>query len=104
MRRRSTLATDSMDLLLDTITNTFGGILLLALLLVLLIRQTTNQETTTQAADSADIQRLQSRIDELTATRSSLQQSLAAQQITSQLTPDAASQQLQAFLVELGYE
>lgn len=42
MRRKHRAASaDSLDLLLDTITNTFGGILLVAILLVLLVRNTT---------------------------------------------------------------
>ncbi len=45
--RRRHGTNDSFDLFLDTITNTFGGILLLALLLVLMIRETAEVATET---------------------------------------------------------
>ncbi len=98
MRRRSPIANDSMDLLLDTITNTFGGILLLALLLVLLIRQTSDPKISPQATSPARIQQIEARLQELSAVRESLQQSIAAQQITTQLTADKVSEELIAQL------
>ena len=82
-RRRNSLATDSFDLLLDTITNTFGGVLLLALLLVLLIKessQSKSQDANTAASSAQQAQTLTSRIDELTSRKAMLVQSIEMQQ------------------------
>lgn len=48
MRGRRSIGpkSDSLDLLLDTLCNAFGGIVLIALLLALVTRQARNQETT----------------------------------------------------------
>ena len=43
MKRRALAPADSLDLLLDTMCNTFGGIILIALLVALLARQTAPQ-------------------------------------------------------------
>lgn len=43
MKRRALAPADSLDLLLDTMCNTFGGIILIALLVALLARQTPQQ-------------------------------------------------------------
>lgn len=40
MSRRSAAKQDSLELLLDTICNTFGGVLFIAILMVLLLQQT----------------------------------------------------------------
>ena len=40
MKRRATLEFDSLELLLDTICNTFGGILFLAVLVIILVHRT----------------------------------------------------------------
>lgn len=48
-RRRGNLQADSLELLLDTICNTFGGILFIALLVALLARETPSQKDTTDA-------------------------------------------------------
>ena len=89
MRRRSTEQNDgSLDLLLDTICNTFGGILLIALLVIVLLN--TTAKTTTNATPSppsqvelvetaivqeqlqAEITRLQDALKESEQTRGTL--------------------------------
>lgn len=105
-RRRSSIAADSLDLLLDTITNTFGGILLLALLLVLLVRnvneptdQAAKASEKTPAEQKAD---LQMQFDQLVTQRDILQQSLAAQSLfNSGSADDTQSQQLMQQLSQL---
>lgn len=74
MRRRRT--EDSLDLLLDTITNTFGGILFLAILVSLLLKTSSRQDPITddgapmtaveRAALEVRIADLTARIDDLT--------------------------------------
>ncbi len=74
MRRRRT--EDSLDLLLDTITNTFGGILFLAILVSLLLKTSSRTDPVAddgapmtpveQAALEVRIADLKARIDELT--------------------------------------
>ena len=93
-RRRNSIATDSFDLLLDTITNTFGGVLLLALMLVLLIKETSETKAQDESSSTATAQQaetLSSRIDELTSRKAMLAQSMEMQQKLDQHfgNPDA---------------
>lgn len=46
-RRRRTTSADSLELLLDTICNTFGGVLFIAILVVILLRMTGESEEET---------------------------------------------------------
>ncbi len=77
-RRRSDDDTDSLDLLLDTITNAFGGIVFLTILLVLLIRTrspTTESQTSVQV--SASKQQAYLEAEDLKQKKESLQISIA---------------------------
>jgi hypothetical protein len=58
--RRVSQSDDSLELLLDTICNTFGGIVFMALLVSVLIGQRSNEVSTQSVADSqqAEMQRL----------------------------------------------
>jgi hypothetical protein len=101
-RRRTSLENDSLDLLLDTITNTFGGILLVALLLVLLVRNTSEQQA--DSADEAGVtlgerERLTSEVDQLRERRETLRESAQMQQ---QLEADFSDPQKQQLAKELG--
>ena len=101
-RRRTSLENDSLDLLLDTITNTFGGILLVALLLVLLIRNTSEQQA--DSADEAGVtlgerERLISEVAQLRERRETLRESAQMQQ---QLEADFSDPQKQQLAKELG--
>lgn len=69
MRRRSRSRDSSLELLLDTITNTFGGILFIAILVSLML-QTTSRQILQEAAGHEPMPpleqaRLEIRIDEL---------------------------------------
>ena len=64
-------ANDSFDLFLDTITNTFGGVLLLALLLVLMIRETAEVETELDSGLSRS--ELEQQIEQLASERQNLE-------------------------------
>jgi hypothetical protein len=62
-RRRNRDQNDSLDLLLDTITNTFGGILLLALLLALLVQRDSSDADDRKAAVSpTEVAQLQQQV------------------------------------------
>lgn len=103
-RRRNSLNNDSLDMLLDTITNTFGGILLVTLLLVLLIRNTTAQQA--DVADEervtvAEQQRLQVEVDRLQERQETLRQSLEMLQDLESNFAEPGKQQLADKLGEL---
>jgi len=83
-KRRRTQQGDSFDLFLDTITNTFGGVLLIALLIVLMIRENTDGAPKDhQPGPSVDLQVVQSAIKALEAERDSLAASLRDQKVLS---------------------
>ncbi len=104
-RRRSAIAADSLDLLLDTITNTFGGILLLALLLVLLVRdshESADQASGAELASPAERRiTFQGQVAQLTAQRDVLRQSLAAQDLFNSGDDNSQSQELMQQLSQL---
>ena len=80
-RRRKNELGDSFDLFLDTITNTFGGVLLIALLIVLMIQETKQESPETKnAATTDDIQLVESEISALEAKKAALQTGLKIQQ------------------------
>lgn len=84
-RRRRTQQGDSFDLFLDTITNTFGGVLLIALLIVLMIRENTDGAPKDhQPGATADLQVVQSAINALEAERDSLAASMRDQKVLSE--------------------
>ncbi|MDB4766520.1 hypothetical protein OAG71_02400 [bacterium] len=84
-RRRRTQQGDSFDLFLDTITNTFGGVLLIALLIVLMIRENTEGAPKDyQSGPTADLQVIQSAIKALEAERDSLVTGLQDQKVFSE--------------------
>lgn len=57
MRRNATQQEDSLDLLLDAISNTFGGVLFLAVLVVILLQFTGDPETVTQTTEAEQAER-----------------------------------------------
>lgn len=65
-RQSQDLVDSSLDLLLDTITNAFGGILFLSILIVLLLRMTSEAtpeiEPTADAPSQAEVVRLQAEL------------------------------------------
>lgn len=103
-RRRNSLNNDSLDLLLDTITNTFGGILLVALLLVLLIRNTTAQQAAAnddERVTVAEQQKLQVEVDRLQGRRETLRQSMQMLKDLEANFADPGKQQLAEALSKL---
>ena len=93
MRKRKGTQTDSLDLLLDTICNTFGGVVFIALLIAIMLQ--TSQSATgdrsadeSVAAEAADlttqVQQLTNEIDDLKQTQAS-QQELIGQFASTEL-------------------
>ena len=81
VRRRKKQLGDSFDLFLDTITNTFGGVLLIALLIVLMIQKTKQESPESKNAATADeIELVESEISSLETKKAALQTSLRVQQ------------------------
>ena len=77
-RKRANTLEDSFDLFLDTITNTFGGVLLIAILIVLLIRE--NKESKPEDKKTGPTSALvSSQIKQLKAHRKNLQMGLELQ-------------------------
>lgn len=73
-RKRKKALDDSFDLFLDTITNTFGGVLLIALLIVLMIRE--SKESAPQVSSSGNSENysvVNSQTDALNAEKAKLE-------------------------------
>lgn len=87
-RKRKSGLSDSLDMLLDTITNTFGGILLITMLLVLQVRKTEVSETGPEVEDRLTVEQaetLQAELAALNTKKESLEDSLKLQtEMTSQ--------------------
>jgi len=83
MARSHTDAGASLELLLDTICNTFGGVLFLAMLVSLMLAQTRRQQESTQPRDAspalsaAEFTRLETRAEKVTAELERLEQVVA---------------------------
>ncbi|MDG2470523.1 MAG: hypothetical protein P8M80_14670 [Pirellulaceae bacterium] len=82
MRRRHTTS-DSLDMLLDTITNTFGGIVFLALLIVILMNNEQPSDATDESTETAEITQT---IQALTERKNALLQMQTAQQVITGLS------------------
>lgn len=93
MSRRKRTADSSLELLLDTICNTFGGVLFLAILICVLLRMASPLEQSVAAHDSAtpeEMQLLESQLDALVLEAETLQAAQAKQdEIAAQLTNSA---------------
>jgi hypothetical protein len=76
---RKRASADSLDLLLDTICNTFGGVLFIAMLVIILLNRTSNQTAVASPADAAS-DRLGTARDELAASQAELDQLRRASQ------------------------
>lgn len=81
MRRRRTLPDSSLDLFLDTISNTFGGIILVAILLSILVQNRTQEPLQAQESPQTitleEAQQIVSQVDRLQALQSQLTESVA---------------------------
>ncbi|PQO28217.1 hypothetical protein [Blastopirellula marina] len=81
-RRRRSNSADSLELLLDTICNTFGGVLFIAILVVILLRMTgeSSDEEQTPSIAPEQFQEFQNRLTSLTREISLLQKNRSGQQ------------------------
>jgi hypothetical protein len=81
MRRRRNQASSSLDLFLDTISNTFGGIILVAILLSILVQNRTQEPAQAQetpvTTTMEEMQQLLSTVDNLQALQSQLSAAIA---------------------------
>lgn len=83
MSRRRGVKQDSLELLLDTICNTFGGVLFIAILVVLLLQQTGKAPASAVAAtmnlSPIELQALTTRLEAVDTELSRLKQNRASQ-------------------------
>src|SRR4051812_9561577 len=101
MKRGTTLEFDSLELLLDTICNTFGGILFLAVLVIILVQRTGQRlerhsvDVTGARAESA----LQNKLEQRQSTLQSLQRAYEEYRTTlAGFAPEHAAEQAQRVL------
>jgi len=95
-RRRSTTA-DSLELLLDTICNTFGGVLFIAILVVILLRMTgeSKDETPVSTVAPEQFQQQQNRLASVTAELSLLREArLGQQRLAEQFAEESVREQI----------
>jgi len=87
MSRRKRAGDGSLELLLDTICNTFGGVLFVAILIVVVLRMTSKTEASsdTEPVSEAEMLQLEMRQADLAATLATLRR--AAADIAQQLAP-----------------
>lgn len=89
--RRSQSDDSSLELLLDTICNTFGGVLFMAILIVILL-QTSNRAPTLPESDvpAAELVELEQQLADVLAEVQTLHQAVAAQeQVLAQVAPES---------------
>ena len=79
MARRRNSQPDSLDLLLDTMCNTFGGIVMIALLMALVVREEKRATTTTAPVEQALAQLNSKRLEEQIAAALAQLQQMKAQ-------------------------
>lgn len=85
-RRRQSESSDSLELLLDTITNTFGGILFLAILVVILLRSTSESKTETPGPPRTDLAELSQQLNALQSERGEMQSQIDARELSHKLS------------------
>ena len=100
MSRRHAAKQDSLELLLDTICNTFGGVLFIAILVVLLLQQTGTGPTTVAPPapplSPVEMQELTSRMELVTEELTRLRQNRDSQDAVVQTFAPEAIRQLLA--------
>ncbi|MEI8018445.1 MAG: hypothetical protein WCH39_09595 [Schlesneria sp.] len=98
MSRRHAAKQDSLELLLDTICNTFGGVLFIAILVVLLLQQTGTGPASAPVVipvSDLEMQSLMSRMEEVTDELTRMRQNRDSQDaIVQTFAPDAVQQLL----------
>ena len=81
--RRATLSDGSLELLLDTITNAFGGILFLAILVVVLLKATGQKVDTVKPVSELDMTALTAKMQEVEAELSQVDTEVKAAEAIS---------------------
>ena len=98
MPRRRARLPDSLELLLDTICNTFGGVLFIAILVVILLQVTGQSSAQPASAPTPDeLESLVAKLQEVSAQVSSLEQTQDSQR---RLTDQFAPEELRVLLAE----
>ncbi len=100
-KRTTTAANDSFDLFLDTITNTFGGILLIAILVVLLVRQVDQNDHERTPDQTATAGRLEEQLNLRRAELKTIEQALTLQSHITGSTAQQPDAQTLSKLLEL---
>lgn len=87
MRRRKQLRSDSLELLLDTICNTFGGILFIAILVIIMLQMSSNSQVhkTADAAEIVEFQKLTTLLSQQNQELNRLQETLQSQEHTIEM-------------------
>ena len=98
-RGKSSSPNDSFDLFLDTITNTFGGILLIALLLVLLIKETPENPTETTQTETRSS--LEQKIERLQAEKLNLEQAEQIRRDIAENLKSGDTEEIASLMAEL---
>lgn len=100
MRRSSRVAGSSLELLLDTICNTFGGILFLAILIAVLV-QLRERTIASQAPSRAQIAQLALGQEQMAAVRDRLAALRAAEAQQQRLADELSSDEVDRLLAEI---
>jgi hypothetical protein len=94
MRRRKQPETSSLDLFLDTICNTFGGIVFLAILIAVLVQMRskapTSQQSDTVPVTAEEYHQIAMQVEELSSERRRLAVAIAQLQLMQGNSDDAA--------------
>jgi hypothetical protein len=96
MSRRKRTADSSLELLLDTICNTFGGVLFLAILICVLLRMASPLEQLVAEHDRTtpeEMQALELQLDALVAEIETLQATQSQQDVIANSTPHCGAAQ-----------
>ena len=103
MSRRGAPSGDSLDLLLDTICNTFGGILFIAMLVVILTNQMSREASPTEptAQNSRALRTMRGQLSESDATLTKLRQAVRQKEDLERQFADPESRELLTTLHEL---
>jgi hypothetical protein len=99
--RASRKKSDSMDLLLDTICNTFGGVLFIAILVVMLVQSSpATSETTQRVQDPVHLEQFSQLTDELSQLADELQRLQDAREGQQRTMSALAPEAMQALLAD----
>ena len=106
MSRRAAPSGDSLDLLLDTICNTFGGILFIAMLVVILTNQMSRESAPTEptAQNSRALRTMRGQLSESDAMLTKLRQAMRQKEDLERQFADPESRKLLRTLHELDDE